>query len=282
VNISFASVGTGLTGTELLTYEQLVYNLQFKVRGFDLDAQNFFTRVIAAGGILSANEQLAIDVFVKQMKAEGLWTKMKAIYPMVGGGNGITVQRQSACSQNLKSTSFTGTFSGGWTYSSNGVQGNGTTGEFLSNFALNNFSTKNSVAFGLYSRTNLIDVGVGMYGKSQCEFYSNYNALGQAYSYLFDGLNDSILKASYLGLNSHSRISSSQKYIQINNTITSFTSNVNTTDLDSSIVKFSRTGQGFDPNQYALYYISDGLNNNELSTLYNVVETFQTTLGRQV
>ena len=246
-----------------------------EVTDFDADSVAFFNRVIAAGGTLSATEQTAVNTLVVTMKADGTWTPMKAIYPMVGAS-------AAACAQNLRSSSFTGSFSSGWTFASTGVTGNGTSAEFLSNFALNNFATKDSVAFGLYTRTNLFGIGVGMTAKNNVEFYSYYNVGGLQISYLFDPNNDAVARASYLGLNSHSRTSSSQKYMQSKTTITSFTSNVDATTLDGSIVKFAKTASGFDSNEYALFYISDGLNNTELLSLNTAIQAFQTTLSRQV
>ena len=242
----------------------------------DADWLAYYNRVIAAGGSLTTTEQNATKQLVADLKANSLWTPMKAIYPMVGAS-------AAACAQNLKSSSFTGTFTAtGWTFASTGVQGNGTSAEFLSNFALNNFLSKNSTAFGLYSRTNLFGTGVGITAKNNVEFYSYYNVGGLQISYLFEGNNNVAFRASYLGLNSHSRTSSSQKYMQTKTTIDSITSNVDATNLDGSIVKFARTQSGFDSNEYALFYISDGLNNTELLSLNTNVQTFQTTLSRQV
>ena len=69
---------------------------------YDADAQAFFTRVTSAGGTLSATEKLATNQLVLDMKSAGIWSSMKAIYPMVGAS-------AAACAQNLKSSSFTGT-----------------------------------------------------------------------------------------------------------------------------------------------------------------------------
>jgi hypothetical protein len=242
---------------------------------FDSDAQAYFDRVSTAGGTLSTTEKNAVNQLVIDLKANSLWTPMKAIYPMVGAS-------AAACAQNLKSSSFTGAFSSGWTFASTGVKGNGSNAEFVSNFALNNFATKDSVAFGLYSRTNLFGTGVGMTAKNNVEFYSYYNIGGLQISYLFDPNNNVASRASYLGLNSHSRTSSSQKYMQTKTTINSITSNVDATTLDGSIVKFAKTASGFDSNEYALFYISDGLNNTELLSLNTAVQAFQTTLSRNV
>ena len=94
------------------------YYYRVRASDEDPDAAAFFARVTAAGGTLSTTEQDAILTLVADLKDDGLWTKMKAIYPMVGAS-------AAACSQNLKSSSFTGSFSTGWTFSSTGVTGDG-------------------------------------------------------------------------------------------------------------------------------------------------------------
>ncbi len=47
----------------------------------DPDAQAFIT----AAGITDATQQSAINTLVTDLKGYGIWTKMKAIYPFVGG-----------------------------------------------------------------------------------------------------------------------------------------------------------------------------------------------------
>jgi hypothetical protein len=48
---------------------------------FDPDAQRFFD----SSGVTDAIQQVAVDIFVQQLKDSLLWTKFGAIYPMVGG-----------------------------------------------------------------------------------------------------------------------------------------------------------------------------------------------------
>ncbi len=62
----------------------------------DPDAAAFFARVTAAGGTLSATEQTAVNTLVVQMKADGIWTAMKAIYPMVGASAAACAIKKSA------------------------------------------------------------------------------------------------------------------------------------------------------------------------------------------
>jgi hypothetical protein len=115
----------------------------------DEDAQAFYNRVSAAGGTLTETEQSAINTLVVQMKTNNIWTAMKAVYPMVGSS-------AAACAQNLKSASFTGTFTSGWTFASTGAIPNGTSAYMDTNF----IPTSNAIAYNdnhisLYSRTNI-------------------------------------------------------------------------------------------------------------------------------
>ena len=51
------------------------------ISGNDTDAQAFIT----AAGITDTTQQSAINSLVTNLKGYGIWSKMKAIYPMVGG-----------------------------------------------------------------------------------------------------------------------------------------------------------------------------------------------------
>ena len=113
----------------------------------DSDAQAFVSRVETAGGSLSNTEKEAVDTLVSDLKDAGIWTKMKAIYPMVGAS-------AAACAQNLKSSSFTGTFNGGWTFASTGVQGNGSTGYMDTGFTPSSDYLDFNNGYSIYSRTN--------------------------------------------------------------------------------------------------------------------------------
>lgn len=115
--------------------------------GYDADAQAFFDRVTAAGGTLNITEQDAVNTVVLTLKANSVWSLMTALYPMVGAS-------AAACAQNLISADFTGTFSSGWTYASNGVTPNGTSAYFNTYFEV--WPTQpdtDSLAFSTYINT---------------------------------------------------------------------------------------------------------------------------------
>ena len=92
--------------------------------GYDADAQAFFDRVTAAGGSLTTPEKNATNTLVLDLKGYSIWADIQVAYPMVGGSN-------ASCRQNLKSSSFTGTFNGGWTFSASGADPDGVDGTYM-------------------------------------------------------------------------------------------------------------------------------------------------------
>ena len=241
----------------------------------DSDAQAFFNRVTAAGGTLSATEQTAVNTLTTSLKGYGIWTKMRVIYPMVGASN-------AACSQNLKSSSFTGTITD-CTFSSNGVV-YGNLGEIMVPLNLNTMNSINDISFGYYCRNDISSggsFGWGVGGGILNEFWIKYGD-GNRYGYLFDSANDGGVAGDSRGFNSISRIASNIKYIQKNATVTAYSS-VSSGTLSSRDFYFGRGSQGYEAGrQNAFGFIADGLTSTNLSDLYTAVQAFQTTLSRQV
>jgi hypothetical protein len=250
-----------------------------EVRDFDIDAEAFFDRVTAAGGTLSITEQLAINTLVKQMKLDGIWTKMKAIYPMVGAS-------AAACSQNLKSSSFTGSFSAGWTFASTGVNGNTSSTFMNTGFIPSAQLTTSSGHYSIYSRTNIdqssIDLGVLTGAVHQILIRIGGN---QVYSYVSTNLGIQVSNANSLGhyiLNRNSATTTQgfKNGVEV-------ASGLQTAGLPTEAVFIGARNQGGVPiipssRQFAFASMGDGLTDTEASDFYTAVQAFQTTLSRQV
>ena len=86
----------------------------------DLDALAFLT----AAGITDSTIISAINTLVVSLKNFGIWTKMRAIYPFVGG-TALTHKWNLKDPRDLD-IAFRLVFSGGWTHSSTGALANGT------------------------------------------------------------------------------------------------------------------------------------------------------------
>lgn len=252
----------------------------------DPDAQAFFNRVTAAGGTLTTTEKNAVNQLVLCLKLNSIWTLMKAIYPMVGASS-------AACAQNLKSSSFTGTFSSGWTYSSAGVKGNGISTFFNTNFNnQSNWTSTSNAAMGFISATNesavICDMGscpTALSGANSTTIYSRYNGL------YYGGMNCTSVapgttNASSIGFFVTTRITTSAYSIYKRG---SSTINLTTTDAigtnPNTTIYLGAAHEGVNPalpsaKLYNFCFLGDGLTQTQVDTYYSCLQTFNSSLGR--
>lgn len=260
----------------------------------DPDYLAFYARVTAAGGSLTTTEQVATNQLVVDLKGYGIWNLMKAIYPMVGGGTGTTAARQAACEQNLKSSSFTGTFTSGWTFASTGIQGNGTSAYFDTLFNPNSQSTQNSTHVSVYLRTNS---GGGSQGVFTCasDFSSinnnfgigKYNGGADVRGYIGSALsNGASFTSNNLGLWTVSTNGSSTQTLYEDGTsraTAAYTQSLPNYNVYLGAGNYGTGGvQLYTSFNFAFASIGDGLSGAEVSNFYTAVQAFQTTLSRQV
>jgi hypothetical protein len=281
----FRGFNDNLFGDKLFA-GQLPINLG---NNFDPDVVEFFGRVTAAGGTLSATEQVAIDTLVKQMKLDGIWTKMKAIYPMVGAS-------AAACAQNLKSSSFTGTFTAGWTFASTGVTPNGTSAYFNTTLIPNTNLSLNNSSFSVYSRNNFTPTTNQSLGCSDggisipligFTFFPTKSVNGLSYSYNSPDVLTSAIGQNFSGMFLTTRTSaSSAKLLRNTTSLASVTTQGQTTQPVNTFTfgAFKNGAVFIDYNnfQFAFAHIGDGLTDTQASNFYTAVQSFQTTLSRQV
>jgi hypothetical protein len=246
--------------------------------GFDPDAQAFFDRVTTAGGSLTTTEKDATNTLVVSMKADGVWSSMKAIYPMVGASAG-------ACAQNLVSASFTGSFSSGWTFASTGVTPNGTSAMMDTNLSSNTVLTNNNLSLSFYSRTNNTN-GNGDFGDKNTT--GGFSAIflyagGLFYGYLADLLNIAQATTDTRGFYTISRSNTTQINFYRNGA--NFGTNPKTSvasTLNSGTLVIGQANNLYSNRQCAFATVADGLTDTQATDFYTAVQAFQTTLSRQV
>ncbi len=245
----------------------------------DSDAQAFIDRVYTAGGVLSTTEANAVNTLVIDMKDDGIWTKMKAIYPMVGAS-------AATCAQNLKSSSFTGTFTSGWTFASTGITPNGTSAYFNTNLNYNSVIGLNSTHYSFYSRNNTTKSGfdMGCFAGGQ-ENWMTMNYVNRSYYYPnTDGV--AIVYGNTIGYYLGTFTINSIKFFKNASLIASKTSTTyNSTNLNVFLGAVSQGSGGpllYTDRECAFASIGDGLTDTEASDFYTAVQAFQTTLSRNV
>jgi hypothetical protein len=258
-----------------------LYNRLAFVGELDPDATAFFS----ATGITDATIQGAINTLVVDMKKDGTWSKMKAIYPFVGGT--ATTHKFNLKDARDSDAAFRLAFNGGWTHSSNGALPNGTNG-YANTFL--NPSTSLSIgssSFGIYSRTSDL-VGNKVYGVStlSTNFLQHNVSAGNFISGAIANLL-SYTASPTTGLILATRTSTtSLKGFRNNvslgsNTITA-SSIANAPFYLGARNENNTTQVFFNSYQHAFAFLGDGLTDTEALNLYTRVQAFQTTLGRQV
>jgi hypothetical protein len=259
----------GQTPTQLGTIGSLII--------YDGDAQAFFNRVTAAGGTLSLTEIFAVNQLVLDFKSAGIWTAMKAIYPMVGAS-------AAACAQNLKSSSFTGTFLGGWTFASSGATPNGTSGYMRTGIIPSASLSLNSAHLSSYINftlsTNQFLMGSSN-GATQAIYIANYG-----FAAVNNGNEGATSVLNQLGLFTNSR-TASNAFSQLKNgsalnNFTTTSTGLNGQEIYVGSYNFGGTLINPSVSKTAFSSIGDGLTNAQVATMYTSIQTFQTSLSRQV
>lgn len=255
--------------------------------GLDPDAQAFLT----AAGITDSTITTAINTLCLDLKSNNLWTKMKAVYPFVGGT--ATTHKWNLKDPQDTNAAFRLTFNGGITHSSNGVFFDGINGYANTYLSPSGALTANSNHLSNYSRTSAQrvagsnDMGVG-------DNIGGTNALvicirrpGDVCYYLDNAVLISNSNTNGQGLYiGTTRANNDRKYFK--NTLSLGTSTTLQNQVLSTFNYFIGCyNAGGTPSTYADFEtafasIGDGLNDTEVTNFYNLIQTFQTTLSRQV
>jgi hypothetical protein len=242
---------------------------------FDVDAQAFFTRVETAGGTLSTTEKNATNQLVLDMKSAGIWSSMKAVYPMVGAS-------AAACAQNLKSSSFTGNFSSGWTFASTGATPNGTSAFFNTNFNLSSNFTNRLQSYSIYTPTSNSAVAVLLGvtdGGTPIQIYNpvgQYNMYGGAYVKA-----SAVSNGFALMVGNTSTVSVYEKGVKLGTFGSSGYTALNY-NLYFAARNITGTADFFADRTYSFAQIGNELNDTQASNFYTAVQAFQVSLSRSV
>lgn len=250
---------------------------------FDADAQAFIT----AAAITDSTQQNAINTLVIALKGYSIWTKFKAIYPIVGG-------TASQHKYNLKDprdldAAYRLTFATGWTHASTGMTPNGTSAFADTKLNVDTSTDLNSVAFGVYSRSNTAG-GNRYHGVSSASTFLMISEKLPSNNYLafiheagtvgtFSASTDS------RGFFQGSRTAVNVVRIAKNNSqVTSANLSVNKPAFKIYIGANNNQNiaNRYNDKELAFFYISEGLSSTEMTNLYTAVQAFNTTLGRQV
>ena len=254
----------------------------FGTSGFDSDAQAFFV----ATGITDPTQQSAINSLVVSLKNNSIWSKFIAIYPMVGGTS-------TTCKFNLinpadTNAAFRLNFVGGWTFSATGATPNGTNAYADTFIVPSTALLQNDVSMGLYSGTDITSATVAMGSNFNNTNFLRIYPRHPGNLFFFD-MNDSSVGAltntDGRGFLFGSRLLSNQKKGSIRGTITAATANSNAPNSFSIYLgsqNFGGVASLFSTYQHRFSFVGRGFTDAESANFYTAVQTFQTTLGRNL
>ena len=243
------------------------------------------TAFLNVTGITDATIVSALDTLVVDLKRDGLWDKMKAVYPFVGG-------TASSHSFNLKDTSLHQiTWFGGLTHDANGVTPNGTNGYGNLNFNPRTHLGVQS-SYGTYCRVNNVANGKADFGSSNLDGWNHYMYLqnyGTCEYTQFRTFGNNILIANtttnaffHAGLDTNNDL-----FLYKNNTLLQSKTpavigtppNINTTLFAHNA---NLTIQQFSPRPSSFFFAGSGITQADNASIYSRIQAFQTSLSRQV
>lgn len=246
----------------------------------DIDAQAF----IDAANITDPTQKSAINTLVISLKTNSIWDKFSSIYPFVGGTS--TSHKFNLKDPQDTDISFRLSFLGGWTHSVNGIQPNGING-YANTF--NTPSALNDTHLSIYSRTNsdglFNDIGNATNTTPNSIIIPKFS--NSFFGHINQNANLSVSSTGSTGLFLVSRTASDQITLYKNGALITTSSTVSTSlpNLPLLISAWNQnptTISRYSNRQLAFTTVGSGLIQSEVLALYNIIQTFQTTLGRQV
>jgi len=300
---AFASIGDGLTDTEALVFNQIVEGYQYELgRNVNPVNANYYNPAynnetnafLYASQITDNTQKSAVNTFVNNLKTAGVWTKMKAVYPLVGGT--ASTHKWNLVNPQDTDAAFRLVFSGGWTHSSTGALPNGTNAyadTFLN--ALTNMTIIDCSLGSYFAGTATANrTHIGYLGGTNQQFYLHnqstsekrgYTASSVSAGYYMSksGLTSTTQRGFWAASNrsatDRAMICSDASFVY---STLSFSAAQLSFNLYIGARNNSGTAMSFDTMEHRLDFIGTALNDTELTNLRTIVTTFQTTLGRQV
>lgn len=253
--------------------------------GYDSDAQAYFT----ATGITDNTIKNAVNTLVISLKYNGLWTKGKIINPVAGGS--ATTHKFNLKDPRDLDAAYRLTFFGTVAHTSGGMKGNGT--GYANTFLNPNtvYPTTGLMSIGIYSRTDsagtVVDIGALSGSTNYIQIYSRFS------SQFYGQVNATNITAVTSNTDSRgwffvSRTGATNTFIQKNLTEVAFSGGTQGVGMvNNNIFVMAQCNTSGNPSLYstrqiAFVWVGDALSTTEADTLYNIIQTYQTALARQL
>jgi hypothetical protein len=260
---------------------------------FDYDIENF----ILSAQITNLTQQSAITTLITSLKNNGLWDKFYTIYPFIGG-TATSHKFNLKDARDLDSAYRLSFLGGGWIHNSNGITPNGST-SYANTFIrpstifnttdLNHLSyySKTDSAVGFEYTMGVATTGLSTHGliirrDTNLAFFASDYGTGVTYR-AASNTNSTNGQGFFIGTQQGTSIKLYRNTTVLSSN-TSLTLNTSPASDYMSIggINVNGTTQNFTNKTAAFASIGKKLTDSEVTTFYNIVQAYQTTLGRQV
>jgi hypothetical protein len=280
------------TPTETPTPTPTLTPTSSPVSAFDPDAAAYLADVLNEGGTLDPTISAATDTLFTSLKSNGLYSKMKAFYPVLGG-----VEASHAINGN-GNTSFNLTFVNSFTHSYSGFVGTTASSYANTNYNPSVEHTGGTMSIGYFTNTSGTSFGdsymIGSYAAGNRFLAIDYESSGVVSNWfngkyldntvtsrIFVGDRENLIGFVQLGADGTTKtithnlngVDSLASGAQDGTTLPNFNIYLSALNLLDSPYK----GQG---SRLAFAYMGDYLTSGETTTLSTIINTFQTSLGR--
>jgi hypothetical protein len=258
------------------------------------EANAYLSAVVAAGGtgVTSTVSAATVTLFTS-LVSNGLYDKIITMYPYIGG------VAASCLIEGKLQTAYNMTYNGGWTFNASGATPNGTSGWATNNMFANTGVTLNDNSMWTYVGTNpavtayQAEIGTNDYSATNklLIMVGGTNTAGDTGTY-FDNCNStsriiipSATIPTALGFFGNNRTSSTVFNVWNKGVKLSTKTATNTSTLPSDKFQFPVDGATlvqYSSRRHQFDIIGKGFNDTEAVALSTIINTFQTSLGRNV
>ena len=286
------------TVTPTVTSTPTVTPTQSSGPAFDADAAVYLSAVVSAGGTTNATISAATNTLFTSLKSAGLYTKIDIMYPYIGG-----VANSNKINAKLPGT-YDITFNGTYTHNYSGSTSNSSSLASTNYVAVSPTDNLNSHHYSLYiGTTGATYAGGAVYimefGNIDTLFNGNFLGVLLGVEYNVDGgqtyfgnltgglkVIDKTTMGTSLGFIGASRETSTSWFLNKNGSNIATDTNTRTQVFPSNALGNPTYIPAFAGNivsgqrRHQFTTFGEGLTSAEMNQLQTIINTFQTTLGR--
>jgi len=241
----------------------------------------------------------ALNNLVWSLVGIGIWSKMKIVYPMIGGT--AATHKFNLVDPRDADAAFRLTFSGTWTHNGDGAKGDGSTAWADTYLVPGTSLTTTSGHLSYYSRIQSQESGNLEWGCQNAVTTITTMAIARATTNLSSfrfGVSSATANASptfsssssqglFVGVQNGSGINDRNIYRNGVKGATGLGAGTPTLPATAKLAlnainTNNTTRANFSPKQCAFASVGDGLTDLEVQNFYTIVQAYQTALGRQV